>query len=121
MPLREHGHSHRAERVADVIRRELGLLLERDVKDPRVGFVTITRVDLTRDLRNARVAVTILGDAEQRKKSLAGLAAAHGFLRRELAHRLELRHTPEIEFYLDASLESEQRIEELLQQIKEKP
>jgi len=119
--LREPGHSHRAERVADVIRRELGQLLERDVKDPRVGFVTVTRVDMTRDLRTARVAVTILGDDAQKKKSLAGLAAAHGFLRRGLAQRLDLRHTPDIEFYLDQSLASEQRIEELLRQIKERP
>lgn len=120
MPLQEQ-HSHRAERVADAIRRELGMLLERDVKDPRVGFVTVTRVQVARDLRSARVAVSILGDAGQKKESLAGLAAAQGFLRHELAQRLGLRHTPGLEFYLDESLESESRIEELLRQIRQKP
>lgn len=113
--------SHRAERVADLIRRELGELLEREVKDPRVGFVTVTRVEVTRDLRIARVAVTILGEGPQEKESLRGLAAAQGFLRRELAQRLGLRHTPELEFHLDRSLEAEQRMEALLRQIHQKP
>jgi len=116
----QRGHSHRAERVADVIRRELGMLLERAVKDPRVGFVTVTRVEVTRDLRTARVAVTILGDRSQEKKSLAGLLAAQGFLRHELGQRLGLRYTPELEFHLDQSLESESRVEELLRQMREK-
>ncbi|MBI2818693.1 MAG: 30S ribosome-binding factor RbfA [Acidobacteria bacterium] len=118
-PQREH--SHRAERVADVIRRELGGLLEREVKDPRVGFVTVTHVEVTRDLRSARVAVTILGDEPQEKESLMGLAAAQGFLRHELAQRLGLRRAPELQFYLDRTLKSEQRIEELLRQIQQKP
>jgi ribosome-binding factor A len=117
-PQREPGH--RAERVADLIRKELALLLEREVKDPRVGFVTVTRVEMTPDLRSARVAVTILGDGAQEKESLKGLAAAQGFLRYELAHRLGLRHAPLIEFNLDRTLESEQRIEELLRQIRQK-
>jgi ribosome-binding factor A len=118
VPLREH--SHRTERVADLIRTELAQLLERDVKDPRVGFVTVTRVDVTRDLRTARVAVTVLGEKDQKKDSLRGLAAAQGFLRHELAQRLGLRHTPALEFYLDESLEAESRIEALLRQIREK-
>ena len=113
--------SHRAERVADLIRRELGVLLEREVKDPRVGFVTVTHVDVTRDLRTARVAVTVLGEQGQQEESLKGLAAAQGFLRHELAQRLGLRYTPELLFHLDRSLESEQKIEELLRQIREKP
>ena len=114
-------HSHRTERVADLIRQELARLLERDVKDPRVGFVTVTRVEVTRDLRNARVAVTILGDGQKKKDSLTGLAAAQGFLRHELGQRLGLRHTPALEFHLDQSLASEQRVEELLRQIRQKP
>lgn len=118
-PPREH--SPRAARVADLIRRELGELLKREVKDPRVGFVTVTRVEVTRDLRLARVAVSVLGDAARQKESLAGLAAAQGFLRRELAHRLGLRHTPEIRFHPDQTLESEERIEALLRQIQHKP
>ena len=112
--------SHRTERVADLIRQELGELLEREVKDPRVGFVTVTNVTVTRDLRTARVGVTILGDASQQRKSLEGLAAAQGFLRRELAGRLGLRYTPALLFELDRSLESEQRVEELLRQMRQK-
>ena len=113
-------HSHRTERVADLIRQELGQLLEREVKDPRVGFVTVTKVEVTRDLHNARVGVTILGDEAQKKESLAGLAAAQKFLRYELAQRLGLRYTPALEFHLDQSLEGEQRIEELFRQIRNK-
>ena len=118
-PLGEHGH--RAERVGDLIRQELALLLKREVKDPRVGFVTITRVEVTRDMRTARVGVSVLGDAQQKKDSLTGLAAAQGFLRHELAQRLGLRHTPALQFRIDESLQEESRIEELLRQIKEKP
>ena len=68
--------SHRTERVADLIRQELGQLLEHEVKDPRVGFVTVTHVTVTRDLRTAHVRVTILGDASQQRQSLEGLVAA---------------------------------------------
>jgi ribosome-binding factor A len=118
-PSRER--SHRSERVADQIRRELALLLEREVKDPRVGFVTVTDVAVTPDLRNARVAITVLGEGGKEKETLKGLAAAHGFLRRELAQRLGLRHTPELAFHLDRTLESEHRIEDLLSRIREKP
>ena len=114
-------HSHRSERVADLIRQELALLLEREVKDPRVGFVTVTRVMVTRDLRSARVFVTILGDEPQKQDSLKGLAAAQGFLRHELSQRLGLRHTPSLEFLLDKGVESEERIEQLLREIREKP
>jgi ribosome-binding factor A len=114
-------HSHRTERIGDLIRQEVGRLLEREVKDPRIGFVTVTRVDVTRDLRSARVGVTVLGDEQRRKAALEGLAAAQGFLRRELAHRLDLRHTPALEFFLDRMVEAEERVEELLRQIREKP
>lgn len=114
-------HSRRAERVADLIRQELGQLLEREVKDPRVGFVTVMSVEVSGDLRIARVAVSILGDEKQREQSLEGLAAAQGFLRHELAQRLALRHTPAVVFELDRSLQSEQRIDELPRRTREKP
>jgi ribosome-binding factor A len=111
---------HRTERVADLIRQELAQLIQLEVKDPRVGFVTITRLTLTRDLRIARVFVTAPGDPSQQKESLLGLAAAQGYLRRELAHRLRLRHAPVLEFRLDELTESEERIDELLRQIRHK-
>lgn len=114
-------HSRRAQRVADLIRQELGQLLEREVKDPRVGFVTVTSVQVTADLRTARVAVSVLGDETKRQESLKGLVAAQGFLRHELAQRLGLRYTPALVFELDRSLEIEQRMEELLRPAQEKP
>lgn len=113
-------HSHRPERIADLIRHELALLLEREVKDPRIGFVTITSLRVSSDMATARVGVTVLGDEQQQAESLKGLAAACGFLRRELARRLQLRRTPAIRFEIDQLVESERRIEELLAQLRRK-
>ncbi len=111
--------TRRAEKMADLIRQELSELMEHKLKDPRVGFVTITGVELFGDLRVARVSVSILGDEEQRKQSLKGLEAAKNFLRYQLAQQLRLRHTPAVEFQLDRTLESEERIEELLRRVRE--
>lgn len=111
-------HTHRPERIADLIRSELALLLERDVKDPRIGFVTITSVRVTPDMGTARVGVTVLGDAAKQADSLKGLAAASGFLRSELARRLQLRRTPALRFEIDEMVESERRIEELLAKLR---
>ena len=94
-------HTHRIERLADAIRRELGEMIEYEVKDPRVGFATVTAVELSENLRRVRVLVRVPGDEQQRRTSLARLAAAEGFLRRELALRLALQHTPAISFHLD--------------------
>lgn len=111
-------HSHRPERIADLIRHELALLLEREVKDPRIGFVTITSVHVTPDMGTARVGVTVLGSAEKQADTLKGLAAASGFLRTALARRLQLRRTPALRFEIDELVESERRIEELLAQLR---
>lgn len=110
--------SRRSERLADLIRQVLGELLEREVKDPRIGFTTLTEVQLTGDLRQARVYVSILGDDEARRQSMEGLAAAKAFLRHQLAHRLQLRHTPEIDFQLDRSQEYNERLDELIRRTK---
>ncbi|MSO20948.1 MAG: 30S ribosome-binding factor RbfA [Acidobacteria bacterium] len=120
--MKEHnhsqGHSHRPERIADQIRHELAMMLERDVKDPRIGFVTITGVRVTPDMGTARVGVTVLGDEEKKAESLKGLEAASGFLRSELARRLQLRRTPALRFEFDELVESERRIEEMLQKLR---
>ena len=105
--------------MADQIRRALGELLERAVKDPRIGFATVTEVLLTGDLRIARVYVSILGDDGKKQQGMEGLAAAKKFLRHELAQRLRLRYTPEIEFHLDRSQELNDRIDELLRRTKQ--
>jgi ribosome-binding factor A len=106
--------SRRTERIADLIRQELGQLLEREVKDPRIGFATITGVEVTGDLRMALVSVSVLGDENQKKQTLEGLTAAQHFLRYQLAHRLGLRYTPVVTFQLDQREEYERRIEELI-------
>ena len=117
--MRDRGH--RAERVAELIREELGELLQCEVKDPRVGFATVIAVHVSADMRTARVAVSILGDESQKKQSMEGLASARNYLRRELAQRLCLRHVPAMVFELDRTEESAQRIEELLRQSRNKP
>ena len=116
-PGREH--TRRAERLADLIRQVLAELLEREVKDPRIGFATVTEVNLSGDLRTARVSVSILGDETKKELSMEGLAAAKRFLRYQVAQRLNLRFTPELEFHLDRSQEYDSRIEELIRRAKQ--
>lgn len=106
--------SQRLDRLADLVRSELATLLQREMRDPRVALATITRVDLSRDLGHALVHVSALGDEEQRAGAVAALVHARGFLRRELAHRLSLRATPELKFVLDRGAEHSQRISDLL-------
>lgn len=93
----------RATRVADQIRMEVADIIMRKTKDPRVASVTVTDVEITNDLRLARVFVTTLLDAEHERLALAGLDKAKGFIRSELGHRLNLRYTPEIVFQKDVS------------------
>ncbi|MBI1955888.1 MAG: 30S ribosome-binding factor RbfA [Acidobacteria bacterium] len=116
--MKERGR--RAERLADLIREEVGNLLEYEVKDPRIGFATVTGVRLSGDLHTAIVSVSVLGDAQQKKESLKGLAAAQGFLRRQLAQRLGLRYAPAVTFQLDRTEETEQQIEEMLRKARSK-
>ena len=113
--------TRRAERIAVLLQQELGFLLEHEVKDPRVGFATITAVEVSPDIRTARVFVSVLGDERQKQESLEGLRAAQSFLRHQLARRLRLRYTPAVAFQLDPTQEYEQRIEELLRRARSKP
>jgi ribosome-binding factor A len=108
----------RADRVSEAIKREMSLMVQQDVKDPRVHFVTVTDVQTTDDLRYAKIYVSILGDKEDRKESLKGLVHAKGFLRSELGRRLGLRYTPDIQFFLDESLDHSIQIRTLLNSIK---
>lgn len=96
---------------------ELAELISRQVKDPRIGFATITRVELTPDLHLARVYVSVLGSLEEQQSSIEGLSSAAGFLRHEIRHRLDLRRVPELVFVLDHGAEAGERIEALLRQI----
>jgi ribosome-binding factor A len=107
----------RPDRVGDQIRSELGQLLTRDVHDPGIGFVTLTRVHVTPDLHLARIYYTALGDEGARRSSQKALERAKPFLRRQLGSRLRLRRTPELEFVFDESVAGQDRIERLLAEI----
>ena len=111
--------SQRTERIGDLIRGELAELIRRELRDPRVALATVNRVDVSRDLGYANVLVSALGTEEQREAAVRGLVSARGFLRRELAHRLSLRATPELRFELDRGAEHSQRISDLLDGLRE--
>lgn len=107
----------RADRLGHEIRVELAELLTRQVKDPRIGFATVTRVEMTADLHHARVFVSVLGSPEEQASTIEGLSSAAGFLRHEIGHRLALRRAPELLFILDHGAEAGEKIELLLQQL----
>ena len=111
----------RPDRVADQIRGELAQLLVRDVHDPGIGFVTITRVHVSPDLQQARVFYTALGDEKTREKSKRALDRALPFLRRQIGSRLRLKRTPELHFVYDESIEGQDRIQQLLNEIHAGP
>ena len=96
---------------------EISLLLQRELKDPGLGFVTVTEVETTRDLRSAKIFVSVLGDEAQWAASLAALTRARGFIRNWLREHLDLRVTPELEFRADRSMEHAARIQQLLRQL----
>lgn len=106
--------SQRTQRIGDLVRAELSTLVQREMRDPRVALATISSVEVTADLRYARVRVSALGEEARRLETIAALENARGFLRRELAHRLDLRVTPELRFELDRGPEHSQHISDLL-------
>jgi len=94
-------------------------MLLKSIKDPRIGFVTITRVTVTEDCRMARVYYSIVGSPEEREQSLHGLNSAKGYIRRELGHRMKLKYTPELLFQFDPSVEYSIHMEELIHHLHE--
>jgi ribosome-binding factor A len=107
----------RTDRVSVLIQRELSDIIQRELKDPRVTFCTISQVEVSADLRYADVKVSVIGDKKQKRNSIAGLKNAAGFLRREVVQRIGLRHAPELRFELDDSVDQLMRIDHLLKQI----
>ena len=107
----------RADRVKVLIQQVASEIL-RELKDPRLGFVTITDVELSGDLKHAKIFVSILGSDEEQKNTMEGLSSATGFVRSEIGKRIRLRHTPEIVFKFDSSIERAIRIAQLLGQVK---
>ena len=110
--------SSRPTRVADQIRVEISDLLAREVHDPGIGFLTVTHVKVTPDLQQARVYYTTLGDEKARRDTARALQRATAFLRRQLGGRLRLRRVPELQFFFDESIERQDRIERILQDLQ---
>src|SRR6266540_7442119 len=110
----------RTERVSDQIRMEIADILMRRVKDPRVGFVTITAVDVTADLKQAWVYVTVLQQGAQETETLDALSRAEGFIKGELGRRLKLRYVPDLKFVKDTSIDRVSRVLNLLDEVRPK-
>lgn len=104
----------RIRRVNEAVREVLSAHIAEDLSDPRIGFVTVTAVETSPDLRRARVYVSVLGDEDQREASLAGLRAAHGVLQGRMGRELRIKRTPVLEFVYDESIDQGMRIEKLL-------
>ena len=111
--------THRTERVAEAIRHTVATFLTADLRDPRIGFVTVTGVRVSRDLTHAWIAVSVMGVPEERDRSLTGLESAAGYLRAQLAHELRLRVVPELHFELDQGQAHAARIAEVLKELEE--
>jgi ribosome-binding factor A len=110
----------RMRRVDEAVREVLSGAITQELKDPRIGFVTVTAVETSVDLRHARVFVSVLGDEAQRRLSLDGLRSAHGYLQRRVAGELTLKHTPTLDFLYDDSLDRSLRIQSLLEEERER-
>jgi ribosome-binding factor A len=107
----------RQDQLGEVITHELSDLIHTRMKDPRIGFASITDVEVSADLRHAKVFVSVMGDEQERRATLATLAHAAGFLRHELAQRLTIRYTPEIAFRLDESIAKGVHLIDLINQV----
>lgn len=110
--------SNRANRIGELIRSEISDLLLRHIKDPRIGFCTITRVEVSGDYRHAKVFVSVMGNEDQKKLTLTGLKSALGFIRREAGKQLSLKYMPELILVLDRSLDYGFQIDKLLKELE---
>lgn len=108
----------RSEKVADMIQREISQMLLRTLKDPRIGFVTITRVAVSEDCRLAKIYFSVTGSPVERERSTEGLNSAKGYVRRELGRRMKLKYTPEITFQFDPSIEYAVHIGEIMERLR---
>lgn len=110
----------RHQKVTEAIKREVSVIIHDELKDPRIGFVTITRVELAADLRFAKIFFSVLGEVQDYQKTKDALINAAGFIRRLIAQRIKLRFTPEIAFKEDKSCQHSIRIQQVLEELKEK-
>lgn len=109
----------RAERVAQALKKEVGSIIHDELKDPRIGFVTVTRVELTQDLQYAKIFFSVLGTEKEQLDSKQALESAVGFIKRQIGRRIKLRLVPEIRFIQDKSGEYSIHIQQELDKIKE--
>lgn len=110
--------SQRPERVQEALRQEISRIVHNEMKDPRLGFITITGVELTKDLRYAKVYFSVLGEEKEKKLALKGLNSARGYIKGLVADRIKLRFMPQIEFKIDETLEHTRKIYDLLAKLK---
>ncbi|NTW04663.1 MAG: 30S ribosome-binding factor RbfA [Peptococcaceae bacterium] len=110
--------SHRPEKLAEAIKKEISDILFNDIKDPRMGFITVTAVTVTADLRYAKVYASVLGDEEKQKITEQALKSAAGYFRTELGKRIRLRYVPEINFELDTTLEKAAKLIKLIEEVQ---
>jgi ribosome-binding factor A len=108
----------RSDRIADLIQKEISQMLMKGLKDPRIGFVTITKVAVSEDCRMAKIYFSVAGSAEERERSTEGLNSAKGYVRKELGRRIRMKYTPEITFQFDPSIEYAIHIGEVIDQIR---
>jgi len=111
--------TRRTDRLGDLIKEEISSLLIRDIKDPRIGMLTITDVEVSRDIRTAKVFYTVGGDLSARQQAQRGLESAVGFIRSSIAHNLTIKRVPELTFIYDNSLDYGQKIDLILEKLKE--
>jgi ribosome-binding factor A len=120
-PVMEVLVTRRTRQVGEFLREELTDIIRREVKDPRIGFMSVTRVDVTPDLRHAAVYISVLGTDEEREETLKALRSASGFIRHHLKPRLRMRQIPELEFRDDRSMEHAEQIARTLREISVVP
>ncbi len=110
----------RSDRVGGVILKEISqMIMMGEIKDPRIGFTTLTRIELSDDIRNAKVFVSVMGGEKEKKNTMEALEKASGFIKWEIGKRLRLKHIPDIIFKLDTSMEHSEKIARLLKELKE--
>ena len=112
---------NRTKRVSELIHREISIIIDQELRDSRIGMVTVTGVDVSKDLKNARIYVSVLGNEDEVKLSLSILNAASHFIRLRLGERVILKYLPAISFYFDSSTVNGMRIDKLLNKIKNEP
>src|SRR5437879_4534517 len=108
---------HRQEKLGELIAAELSELMRTRLKDPRIGFASVTHVEVSGDLRHAKISISVMGTPEEQEETMKGLRNANGFLRHELAQRLTIRYMPQLAFKLDTSIEEGARILGLINQV----